>query len=281
MLTHDQVEQYRRDGFLFVPHCYSPEEVQLIRQRMPTDLRPQDEQVVYEKDSATVRSVYGVHTADGLFDTLSRHFKLAQSAEALLDGPTYVYQSKLNVKAAFDGDVWDWHQDYVYWLKEDGMPSSQVLTAALFLDEITEFNGPLTVVPRSHKKGVLGCHVYDGKPQGYEEQPEWIGNLTAHLRYTVERKIVSDLALSNGLVAPKGPAGSVLFFDGNLVHASQGNISPFPRSVLLYTYNRVDNAPRPEALHRPDFLASRDVRPIDIAAVDLRQHLIGSPRASF
>lgn len=269
MLTSDQVEGFRRDGFLFVPNCYSAEEVQLIKNRVPTTRPPQKEQIVYERDRKTLRSVYGLHASDSLFDTLARHFKLAQSAQQLLDGPVYVYQSKLNFKAAFDGDVWDWHQDYIYWLREDGMPSSRVLTAALFLDDITEFNGPLTVVPRSHSNGVLGCHVEQGKPTGYEERPDWIGNLTAHLRYTVERNTIAQLTLQNGLVAPKGPAGSVLFFDGNLLHASQANISPYSRGLLLYTYNRVDNAPPPEALLRPPFLASRDSRPVEISAADL------------
>lgn len=270
MLTHEQVENYRREGFLFLPSCYSADEVRLINDRIATAQQMPSEQVVREKNAKTVRSLYGLHATDQLFDTLSRHVKLAQSAQELLDGPVYVYQSKLNFKAAFDGDVWDWHQDYIYWRREDGMPSSHVLTAALFLDDITEFNGPLTVVPRSHQKGVLGCDVNDGRPEGYEQQPAWIGNLTAHLRYTVERTIVSEMAQAHGLVAPKGPAGSVLFFDGNLLHASQANISPFPRRVLLYTYNRVDNAPAQEALHRPGFLASRDTSPLSISVADLR-----------
>jgi ectoine hydroxylase len=271
MLTHEQVEAYRRDGFLFLPQCYSQEETQRIKERAHAAQQVPGEQIVHEKDAKTVRSLYGLHASDPLFDSLSRHHKLAQSAQALLDGPVYVYQSKLNYKAAFDGDVWDWHQDYIYWLREDGMPASHVLTAALFLDEINEFNGPLTLVPRSHQKGVLSPAVYDGTPKGYEQGPEWIGNLTAHLRYTVDRRIVSDLAREHGLVAPKGPAGSVLFFDGNVLHASQANISPFPRRVLLYTYNRVDNAPAKEGLRRPQFLVSRDTRPIEAPLADLFQ----------
>ena len=65
-----------------------------------------------------------------------------------------------------------------------------------------------------------------------------------------------------GVVAPKGRAGSVLLFDCNLAHASPPNLSHLGRTIALFTYNRVDNAPPASALHRPEFLVSRDTRPI-------------------
>ena len=73
----------------------------------------------------------------------------------LLGGPVYVHQFKINGKAAFDGDVWQWHQDYGTWARDDLMPEPRAMNVALFLDDVTEFNGALMIIPKSHKQGVL------------------------------------------------------------------------------------------------------------------------------
>lgn len=264
MLNTPQVEQYASDGYVFLDGYYSPDEIRLIRGALQPVVQHRGERTVLEADSAIVRSVYGVHQSDDFLGRLARHSSLAQLAQQLLGGRVYVYQSKLNIKAAFDGGVWDWHQDFIYWRREDGVQSPAVLTIAVFVDDVTEFNGPLIVIPQSHRHGSLESSSFDGKPAGYENSPSWISNLTAKIKYPVDRTKVSELAQRHGMVAPKGRAGSVLIFDGNIVHASQPNISPDSRRLLLYTYNRADNAPALEGLHRPDFLVSRDVQPLTV-----------------
>jgi hypothetical protein len=62
---------------------------------------------------------------------------------------------KINAKAAFEGDVWQWHQDYGTWARDDGMPEPRAMNIAVFLDEVFPFNGALMLVPRSHKHGTL------------------------------------------------------------------------------------------------------------------------------
>lgn len=264
-----QEEQYQRDGYLFLPDYYSLDEVARLREPVNQALAVGGVRTVAEANKQAVRSIYGVHQHSPVFSQLSRHRKLAALAEELLAGQSYIYQSKLNFKAAFEGDRWDWHQDFIFWQLEDGMPAPKVLTAMVFLDDVTEFNGPLMLIPGSHREGVLPSATYEGKPQGYEDDQAWIANLTAQLKYSVHRDALARLVEKNGLVAPKGRAGSVLFFHGNLVHASQQNMSPFPRTILLLTYNRVDNAPKLESLRRPDFLVSRDTRPVQIISDEL------------
>src|SRR3546814_15732801 len=61
----------------------------------------------------------------------------------------------INGKNAFDGDVWQWHQDYGTWLNDDLMPSPRAMNVAIFLDEVNEYNGPLMFIPGSHRLGVL------------------------------------------------------------------------------------------------------------------------------
>jgi ectoine hydroxylase len=74
-----------------------------------------------------------------------------------------------------------------------------------------------------------------------------------------------------GIVAPKGPAGSVLFFHGNIVHGSAANMSPFARNLVLVTFNHIDNIPVPmrqghKLQPRPEFLVSRDTTPVELLA---------------
>lgn len=269
MLSKDRVHKYHQDGYLFLEDYYSLEDVELLRPHLSKALSERGARTVLETKKQSIRSVYGVHQNSHAFSKFSRHCKLTELARELLGGDVYIYQSKLNVKAPFDGDRWDWHQDYIYWQREDGMPTPQVLTAMVFLDAVTEFNGPLMMAPGSHREGVLPCEMFDGTPAGYENSPSWIANLTATIKYTLDRDVIANVVKTNGLVAPKGRPGSTLFMHGNTVHASQANISPFPRTMLLITYNRVDNAPKAEMLRRPEFLASRDTRPIQPLNDDL------------
>ena len=80
---------------------------------------------------------------------------MIQPVEDLLQEKLYMHQFKINGKMAFEGDVWQWHQDYGTWFNDDLMPSARAMNVAIFLDEVTEFNGPLLFIPGSHKKGII------------------------------------------------------------------------------------------------------------------------------
>ena len=66
-----------------------------------------------------------------------------------------MHQFKINGKMAFEGDVWQWHQDYGTWKNDDLMPTERAMNVAIFLDDVNEYNGPLMFIPGSHKKGVI------------------------------------------------------------------------------------------------------------------------------
>jgi ectoine hydroxylase len=264
-VSRGQLESYEESGFLLLPNYFSQPEVEAMRRELPRVLVSSSAERVVEKEGTTVRSVYGSHKANEVFGRLSRHPRLVAPARAILGGDVYVYQFKINVKAAFGGDVWQWHQDYIYWLKEDGMPSARVVNFIVYLDEMSEFNGPLFLLPGSHKRGVIDAAAAPAAPRGadpYRDSPAWINNLTANLKYTVPHEEVRGMAERSGIVSPKGPSGTVLVTNPNLVHASPHNISPFDRAVAIVTYNSVENVPPPKADPRPDFLVSRDCAPI-------------------
>jgi ectoine hydroxylase len=259
---------YPNDGYLFIQDVFSTAEVEVLRSATTAVIEERSERTILEVDSSTVRSVYGIHQHDARFASLARHPRIVEVARGLLDGDAYVYQSKLNTKAVFGGDLWPWHQDYIFWRNEDGMPAPRALTAAVFLDDVTEINGPMSLIPGSHLGGVIEYDTFQGRPPGYDAGPAWISNVTAKLTYTIQKQAFVSLAVANGVVTPKGKAGSVLFFDCNTAHASPINLSPYARTLALFTYNRVDNAPPAQALHRPEFLVSRDTRAVVPVADD-------------
>lgn len=261
-LADDQLAAYRRDGFLFLEQVFSASEVATMLRALGPLMAERSERTVYEVNSETIRSVYGVHQHSAVFAALARHPRLLGPVCAALAQDVYVYQSKINTKSVFGGDLWPWHQDYIFWRNEDGMKTPRALTVAVFLDEVTEVNGPLSLIPGAHVDGVLDTVTREGRPSGYDKSPDWIANVVASLKYTIAKPTFVRLAQEKGIVTPKGPAGSVLIFDSNAPHASSINLSPFERRMVLFTYNAVDNAPPEAALHRPEFLASRDTRPV-------------------
>ena len=71
------------------------------------------------------------------------------------------------------------------------------------------------------------------------------------------RRFAEDL----GLDTATGPTGTVVFFDCNTLHGSNGNITPDPRSNAFFVYNALSNrvkAPYAAPDPRPDFLANRE-----------------------
>jgi ectoine hydroxylase-related dioxygenase (phytanoyl-CoA dioxygenase family) len=255
-ITTEQLKAYEENGYLLLPNYFSRAEVDVLAAELPSVFADESPRRVTETNDA-VRSVYGSHMSNDVFKCLTRHPRLVGPAMEVLGSAVYVYQFKVNAKVAFDGDVWQWHQDYIFWLKEDGLPSPRIINVIVFLSDVNEFNAPLLVIPRSHKEGIIDVPAIHDPPTTAENS-KWISNLTAKLKYSVDKSTVARLVQQYGLEALKGPAGTVLFFDSNLVHASANNISPYDRNMILITFNSVENIPVTKESARPDFLVSRD-----------------------
>jgi ectoine hydroxylase-related dioxygenase (phytanoyl-CoA dioxygenase family) len=269
-LANEQLKFYADNGFLFIPNCLSHTEIALIKDEIPALFAEDTPRRVVEKNGE-VRSVYGSHVTNETLRRLVQHPKLVEPAMQIVDSQVYIYQFKINAKQAFNGDVWEWHQDFLFWLKEDGMPSARLVNVAVFLDEVNEFNAPLFLIPGSHKEGVIDVEAHDslaqasgenGKAGAHNNGRPWLSNLTADLKYSLSKHIVAGLVTKYGMTAPKGMPGSVLFFDSNLVHGSANNISPYDRTLILVTFNSVRNVPPVTEKSRPDFLMGRNTEPV-------------------
>jgi ectoine hydroxylase len=145
-----------------------------------------------------------------------------------------LHQTRVNFKPGFRGKEFYWHSDFETWHSEDGMPAMRAISASIALTDNTEHNGPLMVMPGSHRRFVACV--------GETPEDNYKSSLQAQEIGTPDEDSLSQLAAEFGIVAPKGLAGSVVFFDSNMMHGSNGNITPFARSNAFFVYNHVDNA---------------------------------------
>ncbi len=93
-----------------------------------------DRKEVWRESSGVARTAFAAHTYNEGFGALGAHPRLVNPVERLLNGPVYMHQFKVNAKTAFDGDVWQWHQDYGTWKRDDEMPEPRAMKIAVFID---------------------------------------------------------------------------------------------------------------------------------------------------
>ena len=154
MLSEDQVRQFHEEGYLFLPETFTDTEVAILKSEAEAIYRQQRPEVWREKSGAP-RTAFAAHLYNEAHGLLARHPRMIHPVEQLFGEAVYMHQYKINAKASFTGDVWQWHQDYGTWARDDGMPEPRAMNIAVFLDEVMPINGPLMLVPRSHTHGVL------------------------------------------------------------------------------------------------------------------------------
>src|SRR5213079_757904 len=250
-LNPQQVQEFDREGYLFFPGLFTREETKVLSDEVPRLYAQRRPENVREKGSEAVRTNFAAHMYSEPFARLARHPRMVDPVMELFDEPVYMHQFKINGKMAFEGDVWQWHQDYGTWLNDDMMPTERAMNVAIFLDDVNEYNGPLMFIPGSHKKGVVDAR-HDLTTTSY---PLW----------TIDNALIAQLVeraggKNGGIVSPKGPAGSMILFHGCLVHASTSNLSPWNRVSVYLSLCAVSNHIR--RFKRPGYIAHRDFTPI-------------------
>ncbi len=257
-LTAEQIAEFHEEGWLFLPELFTPEEVALLKREalaIYAEHRPE----VWREKNGSPRTAFAAHLYNEAFRLLGAHPRMIRPVEQIFGEPVYMHQFKINAKSAFTGEVWQWHQDYGTWKRDDGMAEPRAMNISVFLDEVMPINGPLLLVPKSHKVGDLEA--------GHDLQT------TSYPLWTLEDDTVSRLVAEGGIVAATGKPGGMLMFHGNLVHGSAGNITPYPRTIVYLTLNAVSNPIRKPT--RPEFIAHRDFAPIVPVADDA---LLGEAR---
>ena len=131
-LNKEQLEEFDQQGYLFMPNCFSKDEAALLKQAA-TDVYAMEREEVWRETSGVARTAFAAHTYNDTFRRLGAHPRLIDPVMQLVDGPVYMHQYKVNAKAAFDGDVWQWHQDYGTWKRDDQMPEPRAMNIVYLL----------------------------------------------------------------------------------------------------------------------------------------------------
>ena len=257
-LTDQQLKQFDEQGYLFMPSYFTLQEIKVLNDAA-AEIYATERQEVWRESSGVARTAFAAHTYDEAHRRLGAHPRLIKPVEQLIGERLYMHQYKINAKAAFDGEVWQWHQDFGTWHRDDGMPEPKAMNIAVFLDDVTAANGPLLFLPKSHKRGVIDA--------GHDLET------TSYPLWTLDRETVTKLCDEGGCVAPTGPAGSMLVFSSLLVHASPPNISPLPRTIVYLSLCQVDN--HITKFQRAEWIAHRDFTPIEALDDDCLAQLAG------
>ncbi len=237
MITQCDVDKFHQDGYLVVENVLSPPEI--------TALQNDFEQWIMESRSHT--SAYGA-TQDGRarFDLESDHradhpslrrvsspteispayyqaafqSRMATIAAQLIGGKGMrFHHSKINSKLPHTATQVKWHQDFMF----TPHSNDDIITALLMVTEVTPENGPLNVIPGSHK-GPLYSHWQNERFSG----------------------AVDDTVIAQYCQQPLscfGPAGSVCFMHTRLLHASSPNETELPRTMFISVYAAEDALP--------------------------------------
>lgn len=258
-LSDEKLREFHEEGYIFLPECFSRDEAAVLLEESRAIYATEREEV-WREDSGAARTAFAAHTYSEPYRRLGAHPRLIEPVMQILGEGVYMHQFKINAKAAFDGAVWQWHQDYGTWARDDLMPEPRAMNIAVFLEEVSAVNGPLLFIPRSHKAGVLEA--------GHDLET------TSYPLWTLDRETVTRLANEGGVVAPTGPAGSLVMFHSNLVHASPPNISPFNRTIVYLSLCAVSNHIR--QFKRAEWIAHRDFAPIEPLADDCLAELVAA-----
>jgi ectoine hydroxylase len=255
--SREQLEGFKRNGFMLLEGFLSAREAKaLLAEVKKTASDPKitsRDEAIREPGSDTVRSVFRVHEINKMMSRLSRDRRLVNIAKQVVGSDVYIHQSRANLKPGLFGKEFYWHSDFETWHVEDGMPSMRAVSCSILLTDNNECNGPLMIMPGSHQYFIscVGETPVDHYKSSLRKQEYGVPDPDS-LRF---------LADQGGIRAMTAPAGSVVFFDCNVMHGSNSNISPYPRSNLFFVYNSVENtlnSPKGGLTPRPEYIATRE-----------------------
>jgi ectoine hydroxylase-related dioxygenase (phytanoyl-CoA dioxygenase family) len=221
-LSEAQLQQYEQDGFLVLRDWFDQAAVQKLSQAAdelldkvgPVVSGNPRIQVDRIDETARVRQVYPVIDISDTFAALSRDARVLDPFRSLFNDTPVLFEDKLNYKYPSGGSPFPMHQDYSYW--QDYSP--QLTTALIYIDQATEENGCLEVVPGWHNKGLLPIEKIQ------------VGQNVDH--YVSTKVLDPSLAVK----AP-GSAGTMLLFSCFTPHSSGPNLSSHRRRAIILTYN--------------------------------------------
>lgn len=236
ILSAQDIDNFWRDGFLVMPNAVTAAQLTAVRKELAgwidesrshdsawgelIDGRPRfDLAKAHTPQNPLLRRVNNPCEVSASFNDVMQSSRMTDAVAQLIGPSVAFHHCKLNLKQpGAETDV-GWHQDFPF----TPHTNDDLVTSLLFLDDVTEENGALRVVPGSHKEGLKSLWR-DGRFTGYVDEPT-----TAY----AEKNAVSAI----------GPAGSVCFMHTSLLHGSRPNQSDCSRSLYIVVYRAADAIP--------------------------------------
>ena len=232
-LTEAQKDQFWRDGFLVVEDAVTPAQLSALRDtfdewveesrehkedygqtldgRARFDLQPG-----HSAKAPGLRRVQSPEEVSEAYASAMRNARTVDICAELIGPSIRFHHGKVNSKLPGTATKVKFHQDFTF----QPMTNDDLITCLLFVDEVTLKNGPLEVVPGSHK-GPLYSLWHNGKFTG-----------------AVADEVYADH--KDEIVKCTGKAGSVCLMHSSLLHGSAPNLSEKPRTLYITTYYSED-----------------------------------------
>jgi phytanoyl-CoA hydroxylase len=240
MISDSQIDFYRDNGYLVIADVL--DEVTLARLRSKVEelvaasATVTSNDILYdlEDDHSTavprVRRLKSPDNHEELFAALRAQTQVVATLETLWGTGVRYDKAKLNMKDAGGGAAVEWHQDWAFYPHTN----DDLAAVGFMLDDVDLHNGPMMVLPGSHKGPVYDhhangsfCGAIDTAAQGLDP---------------------------SGAVPLTGKAGSITIHHVRMVHGSAANTSGGPRRFLLHQYCAADAWPIGEFLDYETYL---------------------------
>ena len=227
MLSQEQIAFYQEHGYTSVPDVLSAQETAEL-QRVTDELVEKSRAITehtdlydlepgHSPDDPKVRRLKGPIDHHEVYDNTIRHERIVEIVSQLI-GPAFrTNGNKLNMKSAAFGSPVEWHQDWAFYPHTN----DDLLAVGVCIDDMTEANGALLVIPGSHK----------GPTYDHHQGGRFCGAVTD-----------STFTPENG-VAVEVPAGGISIHHVRALHGSAPNTSGAPRRLMLFQYCAVDAWP--------------------------------------
>src|SRR5436190_2113437 len=229
MLSPQQLSTYDRDGVLLVENVADESTLAAMRRALheliakSAAVTQHDDVYDIEADHSAqnprLRRIKQPHKHHPAFRDFCTSEPLLSILKQLLGPDIRMHNSKLNVNAPDGGSPLEWHQDWAF----HPHTNASLCAIGLLLEDCRIENGPMLVVPGSHKTG-----VHDHNAEG-----RFCGAIDPK-----RAKVDYDKA-----IACTGKAGTLTIHHTFAVHGSAANTSSFPRPFLLYEFMAADAWP--------------------------------------
>ena len=233
ILSQNQKKQFWTDGFLLVENAINDRQLKNLKKTFldwvnesrnyktdygeTMDGRPRfDLQPGHSSDVPGLRRIQSPEEISEVFADVMRNGRSVDMCAELIGQGIRFHHGKVNSKLPGTATKVNFHQDFPF----EPMTNDDMITCLLFIDDVTLENGPLEVVPGTHK-GPLYSHWHNGT---------FTGSVSDEILAEHEDKIIRCT----------GKAGSVCLMHASLLHGSAPNLSNKSRTLYISTYYAED-----------------------------------------